>query len=181
MAHARPFWTSTLRNLSNGIKNASMRGVLTLAIELWVFGSPRGLPSPIFESVSGDLTTPSKWGCNIEDNINHMYKLPQDKMYNWLPNYKMFATLQVLNNMCKLIQRTCNPNVHYIAHLRFVFSFSILCFSLSNNYLTNDLLTLKCLIHLLLSYWVIKKWTYQVVDLALTQSLKSWLKRRSYT
>jgi len=34
MAHARPFWTSTLQNLSNDIKNASMQGVLTPEIAL---------------------------------------------------------------------------------------------------------------------------------------------------
>jgi hypothetical protein len=33
MAHVRPFWTSTFQDLCNGIKNTSMRGVLTLAIE----------------------------------------------------------------------------------------------------------------------------------------------------
>jgi hypothetical protein len=32
MAHARPFRTSTLQDLSNDIKNTSMRGVLTPAI-----------------------------------------------------------------------------------------------------------------------------------------------------
>jgi hypothetical protein len=41
-----------------------MQGVLTPAIALWVFGSPGGLPSPIFGSVSGDFITPSKWGCD---------------------------------------------------------------------------------------------------------------------
>jgi hypothetical protein len=51
-------------NLSNDIKNTSMRGVLTPIIEFWIFECPRGLPSPIFESVSGDLTLPSKWGCD---------------------------------------------------------------------------------------------------------------------
>jgi len=34
MAHARPFWTSTLQDLSNGVKNASMQSVLTPAITL---------------------------------------------------------------------------------------------------------------------------------------------------
>ncbi len=34
MAHARPFWTSKLQDLSNGIKNTSMRGVLTPELEL---------------------------------------------------------------------------------------------------------------------------------------------------
>ncbi len=37
-----------------------MRGVLTPVIVFWVFGSPWGLPSPIFRSVSGDLTLPSR-------------------------------------------------------------------------------------------------------------------------
>jgi hypothetical protein len=64
MAHARPFRTSTLQDLSNDIRNTSMQGVLTPAIELWVSGSPGGLPSPIFGSVSGNLTLPSKWGCD---------------------------------------------------------------------------------------------------------------------
>jgi hypothetical protein len=44
-------------------KEHAMQGVLTPAIELWVFRSPGGLPSPIFGSVSGDLTLPSNWGC----------------------------------------------------------------------------------------------------------------------
>jgi hypothetical protein len=34
MAHARPFSTFMLQDLSNDIKNTSRRGVLTLAIEL---------------------------------------------------------------------------------------------------------------------------------------------------
>jgi hypothetical protein len=62
MAHARSFWTSTLQDLFNGIKNTPMQGVLTPAIVVWVFGSPKGLQTPIFRSVSGDLTLPSKWG-----------------------------------------------------------------------------------------------------------------------
>jgi hypothetical protein len=65
MAYARSFRTSTIQDLSNGIKNTSMQGVLTPAIVFWIFGSPGGLPSPIFGSVSGDLTLPSKWGCDM--------------------------------------------------------------------------------------------------------------------
>jgi hypothetical protein len=34
MAHARPFSTSTLQDLFNGLKNTSRKGVLTPAIEL---------------------------------------------------------------------------------------------------------------------------------------------------
>jgi hypothetical protein len=34
MAHARPFSTSTLQGLSNGVKNTSRKGVLTSEIEL---------------------------------------------------------------------------------------------------------------------------------------------------
>jgi len=68
MAHARPFWTYTLQDLFNGIKNTSMRGVLAPVIALLVSGSPGGLPSPIFGNVSGDLTLPSKWGCNITNH-----------------------------------------------------------------------------------------------------------------
>jgi len=42
----------------------NVRGVLTPAIALWVCENSRGLSSPIFGSVNGDLTTPSKWGCD---------------------------------------------------------------------------------------------------------------------
>jgi hypothetical protein len=41
-----------------------MQGVLTPSLAFWVLGSPGGLPSLIFGSVSGDLTLPSKWGCD---------------------------------------------------------------------------------------------------------------------
>jgi hypothetical protein len=34
MAHARPFWTYALQELSNDIKNIPIPGVLTLAIKL---------------------------------------------------------------------------------------------------------------------------------------------------
>jgi hypothetical protein len=56
MAHARPFLIFTLQDLSNDIKNTSRRGVLTLAIEFYVFGSLEGLSSPHFGSVSVILT-----------------------------------------------------------------------------------------------------------------------------
>ncbi len=56
MAHARPFSTSMLQELFNDIKNTSRRGVLTPAIEFWIFRSPKGLPSPRFGSVSVILT-----------------------------------------------------------------------------------------------------------------------------
>jgi hypothetical protein len=39
-------------------------GVLTLAIKLWVFGSPEGLQVPTFGNVSFILTFVSKWGCD---------------------------------------------------------------------------------------------------------------------
>ncbi len=64
MAHARPFWTSTLQDLSNGIKNTSRRGVLPSAVELWSCRSPRRLPTPTFGSVSLILTLSLKWGCD---------------------------------------------------------------------------------------------------------------------
>ncbi len=65
MAYARPFWTSTLQDLSNGIKNTPMQGVLTPAIKLWVFESPKGLQVPTFGSVNFILTLSPKWGCDI--------------------------------------------------------------------------------------------------------------------
>jgi hypothetical protein len=56
MTHARPFWTSTLQEISNDIKNTPMQGVLTPAIKLLVFRSPGGLQVPNFGSVSFILT-----------------------------------------------------------------------------------------------------------------------------
>jgi hypothetical protein len=64
MAHARPFWASTLQDLSNDTKSAPMRGDLTPQIELWVFGSPGGLQLPTFGSVGFTLTLSPKWGCD---------------------------------------------------------------------------------------------------------------------
>jgi hypothetical protein len=87
MAYAKPFSTSTLQGISNGIKNTSGRGLLTSAIELWSCGSPRGLQVPTFGSVNLILTLASKWGCdkifvwqNILKNPNgamcHILRLP---------------------------------------------------------------------------------------------------------
>jgi len=65
MAYARPFWTSTLQDLSIDIKNTSRQGVLTSAVELLSCGSPGGLLIPTFGSVSFILTLSPKWGCDI--------------------------------------------------------------------------------------------------------------------
>jgi hypothetical protein len=64
MINERPFRTSTLQDLSNDTKNAQMRGDLTPAIELWVFGSLGGLQLPTFGSVGFTLTLSPKWGCD---------------------------------------------------------------------------------------------------------------------
>jgi hypothetical protein len=44
--------------------NTPMQGVLTLELELWVFGSFEGLQVPTFGSVSFIFTFNPKWGCN---------------------------------------------------------------------------------------------------------------------
>ncbi len=72
MLHARPLWTSTLQELSNGIKNTPMQGVLTSELELWVFGSLEGLQVLTFGSVSFILTLNPKWGC---DNRRSLFAL----------------------------------------------------------------------------------------------------------
>jgi len=46
MDYARPFWTSTLQDLSNGIKNTSMQGVLTPAIVFEFSGVPKDSQVP---------------------------------------------------------------------------------------------------------------------------------------
>jgi hypothetical protein len=66
MAYARPFWTSTLQDRSNGINNTSMQGVLTPVIKVCVFGSLGGLQVLTFGSVSFILTLTSKWGCDTK-------------------------------------------------------------------------------------------------------------------
>ncbi len=77
--------------------------------------------------------------------------------------YKEQATLILMGNV----------------HLNLVFFFSILCFNLlicqsSHKGSTNSKMFNP-------SFFVIRNWQYQVIDLALTQSPSSWLKRRSYT
>jgi hypothetical protein len=71
MAHARPFSTFTLQEISNSIKNTSRQGFLTPAIELWSFGSPGGLQVPTFGSASFILTLASKWGCDKRTPSSH--------------------------------------------------------------------------------------------------------------
>jgi len=46
MAQVRPFWTSTLQDLSNGVKNTSMQGVLTPAIVSEFLGVPEDSQVP---------------------------------------------------------------------------------------------------------------------------------------
>jgi hypothetical protein len=53
-----PFWTSTLQDLFNGMKNTSMWGVLTPAIRLWVFGSLEGFQVHIFWECESHPHTP---------------------------------------------------------------------------------------------------------------------------
>jgi len=62
MGNARPFWTSTLQELSIDIKNAPRRGDLFPQIVFWVFGSPGGLYFPTFGRVSSILTLSPKVG-----------------------------------------------------------------------------------------------------------------------
>jgi len=72
MAHARPLWTSTLQDLFNSINNTPMQGVLTLAIKLWVFGSPGGLQVSTFGSLSFIFTLSPKWGCD-SCSLDHVF------------------------------------------------------------------------------------------------------------
>jgi hypothetical protein len=60
----KAIWTSTLQDLSNDTKKTPMRGVLALVIELWIFGSPKGLQLPTFGNVGFTLTLSPKWGCD---------------------------------------------------------------------------------------------------------------------
>jgi hypothetical protein len=55
------------------MKNASRRGVLTPAIELWNFESLEGLPSPHFGSVSVILTLFQKWRCDTQVLVSRVW------------------------------------------------------------------------------------------------------------
>jgi len=92
-----------------------MQGVLTPAITLWVFGSPEGLLSPIFGSVSGDLTTPSKWGW---DTIVHpLYALlKKDVAWTWSDEvHEAFNTLKEKLSEFPILRRP-NFNKVFILH-----------------------------------------------------------------
>ncbi len=49
----------------NDVNNTSRQGVLTPAMELWIFGNPRRLQVPTLGGVSCILTLASKWGCDM--------------------------------------------------------------------------------------------------------------------
>jgi hypothetical protein len=93
MAHARPFSTSTLQDLSNNVRKTSRWGVLTPAIELWSFGSPGGLQVPTFGSASFIFTLVSKWGCDKEPWANSdSQNSPRPRLggSHHLPPYSIF-------------------------------------------------------------------------------------------
>jgi len=71
-----------------------MQGVLTPVIAFWVFRSPGGLPSPIFESVTSDLTLLSKWGYN---NINFS-NLTSKVLIGELPCFFFLYGIENTNN-----------------------------------------------------------------------------------
>ncbi len=85
MTHARPFWTSTLQDLSIDINNTPMWGVLTLAIKLWVFGSPRRLQAPTFGSVSFIFTLSPKWGYDTWCQVCMIYKWISPFIFTFFP------------------------------------------------------------------------------------------------
>jgi len=113
MAHVRPLSTSTLWWLSNDIKNASRKGVLTPTIELWSFGNPRGLPSSHFGSVSVILTLFQKWGCNnlnlTKDSFvfiltNVIDVLEQTLTWHLRQNGHVTSILTTLPSLCIVIE-----------------------------------------------------------------------------
>jgi hypothetical protein len=70
-----------------------MWGVLTLAILLWSFGSPGGLPSPHFGSVNVILTLFQKWGCDnqFDSGPLKVSNLPHSLMRSWRGTYQWKA------------------------------------------------------------------------------------------
>ncbi len=74
-----------LQEISMGTQNTSMRGVLTPAIKLWVFGSLEGLQVPTFGSVSFILTFASKWGWNTRTKVKgHGIRKREGRPHKWL-------------------------------------------------------------------------------------------------
>jgi hypothetical protein len=61
-----------------------MQGVLTPTIQIWSFGSLKGLPSPYFGSVSVIFTLFQKWGC--------------DKLGGIIPCLQKVAFVMVIDN-----------------------------------------------------------------------------------
>ncbi len=88
MGNERPFWTSTLQELSIDIKNSLRRGDLTPQIVFWIFGSPRGLHFPTFGSVNCILTLSPKVG------LRHFRSLESNMpifLANWTPRITSWA------------------------------------------------------------------------------------------
>jgi hypothetical protein len=139
MAHARPFSTSTLQGLSNGIKKISRRGVLPSTVELWSCGSPWGLQIPTFGSVSLILTLASKCGCDTTlHNFNKGYGWSYSNLYSTITkqiikcsiyikkgNFLSFPLHHFFSNLH--IKHQIEPNVHFMINYKNYFCFYFSC------------------------------------------------------
>jgi hypothetical protein len=97
-----------------------MWGVLTPTIVFWIFGSPRGLKTPIFGNVSGDLTLPSKWGSDMlcmtvlgiwerprSNNVKRFFEPLGARPDNWWP---LSFELDVLPLPIPTLEGGCGPS-----------------------------------------------------------------------
>ncbi len=78
---------------------------MTPTIEFRVFGSLRGLPSPIFRSVSGDLTLPSKWSCDTVVKPIKSYALKLEKVCEIFLRFQLPNTITTYLHSFKTITR----------------------------------------------------------------------------
>jgi hypothetical protein len=112
MAHARPFWTFTLQDLSSDTKSAQMWGDLTPAFALWVFGSPGGLQLPTFGSVGFTLTFSPKWGCDKVSRADPLSCWPSSRRWRFFA----WPTLRCLFT-CKGISKRQSSTATHCAWL----------------------------------------------------------------
>ncbi len=107
MTNARPFSISTFQELFNDTKNASIRGVLGLSVELWTFESPGGLQVPNFGECWA--SPPHLAQSRVVTCMDMELQLPIWRYQHWCFHISMLDLIPSFLTFYGLNKRLCLP------------------------------------------------------------------------